>query len=82
MNMIEKVARAIAGIKEQDGCGSWVFYGKRYKQQKMEQAKAALEAMREPTLEMKQKGNRLINSSAKAHKVFQAMITQALNETD
>jgi hypothetical protein len=66
MNMIEKVARA---INDAEGFGNgWQYYCKT--------AKAAIEAMREPTEEMKDKDNPCMNIYIHA---YQEMIDVALN---
>jgi len=66
MNMIEKVARAISDAE--GFANAWQYYCKT--------AKAAIEAMREPTEGMKDKSNPWPDTDIHA---YQAMIDAALN---
>lgn len=75
MNMVEKVARAICDKEEPDGLGNWEFY--------RDHARAAIEAMREPTDAMLRAGaiGSGEDSENTASGAWDSMIAVALFET-
>jgi hypothetical protein len=67
-SMVEKVARAICAKEEPDGLGNWKFY--------TDHARAAIEAMMEPTDHMLL----LLVNTATIASIYRSMITSALKE--
>ena len=87
MNMIERVARAIAQADEQNGGPPYEYrisQGKHAKAQLFDQARAAIEAMMEPTDAMKADGRKVMLDDYEdvpaVRSIYQAMITAALEE--
>lgn len=79
MNMIEKVAVAIGGL-DQDRCNPCTTNKILKCTDCLKQAKAAIEAMKEPTEEMIEAGDRWCNDYGTADMVFKDMIEAALKD--
>lgn len=81
MNMIEKVARAIATADEQNGGPPYemlMTMGKHVRNDLYDRAKAAIEAMRDPTDSMISAGEANIQGAEDVRYLFAAMIDAAL----
>lgn len=81
MNMIEKVARAIATADEQNGGPPYemlMTMGKHVREGLYDRAKAAIEAMREPTPKMLDVGDEAMTSTGFSRHVYSRMIESAL----
>lgn len=87
MNMIEKVSRALAESDGENPDNTWLFYEKK--------AKAAIEAMRDPTTRMKAAGqwfqfedprfgtppvNDCVKAGLNASRIWQEMVDASLSE--
>lgn len=83
MNMIEKVAKAIYETRNGKGCTPWAKRGMVHKAPYFADARAAIEAMREPEAEMLGHGDDAIFYSDFDHRAnacWKAMIEAALSE--
>lgn len=78
--MVERVAKAIvARIDVMDGCGStWDAAPASAKEEAFIIARAAIEAMREPTEPMIQRGWELLRGNLRPDEIYPHMIDEAL----
>ena len=74
-DMIERVARAIYEGRNGSGCKPWAHQPKAHQEPYLKDARAAIEAMREPTPEMERVGAEELMSL----EGWQAMISAALH---
>lgn len=77
MTMVERVARAIYEGRNGPRCMAWSRHSNEHRRPYIDDARAAIEAMREPTEEMLFAADWLENGTRAA---WQAMIDAALSE--
>lgn len=75
--MVERVAKALAA---QDFSCDWGWVAPHYQEAYLESARAAIEAMREPTEGMKECGREETGSLATALAAWDSMIDEALKQ--